>query len=271
MADYQYLQLRREDATLVCTITNPPKNFLNAAIMAELTRMANEIDDSVRALVITGGVEGIFITHYDVNELALAATAMRAGAPIGRNRQLHDLHKLTLHFRRMPIPVIAAINGTAMGGGCELALGCDFRYMARGYRIGCPEVRIGLLPGGGGTQRIARLVGTARALELMLLGDTLDADEAERAGLIHHAVDPPDLMLQALEFARELGSRPPLAIALIKRLVHEGPEMPLAEALRMEQAAFWETMRSDDAERLMREYLVSDRPWTSSSENDPLG
>ena len=260
MTDYQYLNLRREDATLVCAITNPPKNFLNAAIMSELTRMANEIDDSVRALVLTGGVEGIFITHYDVNELAMAANAMRAGAPIGRGRQLHDLHKLTLHFRRMPIPVIAAINGTAMGGGCELTLGCDFRYMARGYRIGCPEVRIGLLPGGGGTQRIARLVGTARALELMLLGDTLDADEAERAGLIHRACDPDDLMRQTLALAAELGRRPPLAVALIKRLVHEGVEMPLPEALRIEQAAFWETMRTDDADRLMRDYLKSDKP-----------
>jgi enoyl-CoA hydratase/carnithine racemase len=260
MTDYKYLHLRREDSTLVCTITNPPKNFLNAAIMAELTRMANEIDDSVRALVLTGGVEGIFITHYDVNELVLAATAMRAGAPIGRNRQLHELHKLTLHFRRMPIPVIAAINGTAMGGGCELTLGCDFRYMARGYRIGCPEVRVGILPGGGGTQRIARLVGTARALELMLLGDTLEADEAERVGLIHRAVDPEKLMPEVLTFARELGSRPPAAVARIKRLVHEGVEMPLADALRIEQAAFWELMRTDDADRLMRAYLEGDLP-----------
>jgi enoyl-CoA hydratase len=170
------------------------------------------------------------------------------------------MHGFLLKLQSLPSPVIAAINGTAMGGGCELTLGCDFRYMARGYRIGCPEVRIGLLPGGGGTQRIARLVGTARALELMLRGDTLDADEAERAGLIHHAVDPPDLMPRVLELAQELGSRPPLAIALIKRLVHQGVETPLADALRMEQTAFFDTMRSEDAGRLMRAYLASDRP-----------
>jgi enoyl-CoA hydratase len=261
VSGHQYLAVHREDATLLCTITNPPQNFLNAAVLAELNRLADEVaaDDAVRALVITGGVEGIFITHYDVNELVLAAEAMRAGARIGHGRQLHELHRLTLHFRRMPIPVIAAINGTAMGGGCELTLGCDFRYMARGYRIGCPEVRIGLLPGGGGTQRIARLVGTARALELMLRGDTLEAEEAERAGLIHRACDPAGLMPQAMALAAELASRPRESIALIKQCVYEGAEMPLSEGLRFEQERFWQTMRSDDALRLMRAYLESGR------------
>ncbi|HUF54230.1 MAG TPA: enoyl-CoA hydratase/isomerase family protein [Dehalococcoidia bacterium] len=260
--EYQYLQTRREGATFVCTITNPPQNFLNAAILTELTRLAGEIenDETVRALVLTGGVEGIFITHYDVSELTGAAAIARERESFGAG-ELHALHKLLLRFGAWRVAVIAAINGTAMGGGCELTLGCDFRYMARGdYQIGLPEVRIGLLPGGGGTQRMARFLGQAKALEFMLLGNTLNADEAERVGLIHRACDADDLMPQVMALANELASRPPLSIELIKKCVRQGAEMPLEEALTLEQESFWKTMRSEDAARLMRAYLKSDRP-----------
>jgi enoyl-CoA hydratase/carnithine racemase len=156
--------------------------------------------------------------------------------------------------------VIAAVNGTAMGGGCELALACDFRIIARGGSFGLPEVRVGILPGAGGTQRMARLIGTAKALELMLLGNTVDADDAVRLGLAHRAVDPVDLMRDALSLAAELASRPRLSIALIKQCVLRGIEMPLVDALRFESQAFMQTMHSDDASALMRAYLKSDRP-----------
>ncbi len=158
------------------------------------------------------------------------------------------------------MPVIAAINGTAMGGGCELALACDFRYMARGGQIGLPEVRVGILPGAGGTQRMTRLLGAAQALELLLLGNTLDAEAAERVGLVHRACDPDQLMPDVLALASELASRPRLSIALIKQCVRQGAEMSLLDGLKFEQDAFWQTMRSEDAARLMREYLASDRP-----------
>jgi enoyl-CoA hydratase/carnithine racemase len=262
VSDYRYLQLRREGATLLCTITNPPRNFLNAIIVAELSRLADELaaDDAVRALVLTGGVEGIFITHYDVGELSGTADAARERESIGSDPQLHGMHQLLLRLQRLRVPVIAAINGTAMGGGCELALACDFRYMARGGQIGLPEVRVGILPGAGGTQRMTRLLGVAKAMELMLLGNTLDADTAERVGLVHRAVNPECLMEDVLTLATELGKRPPLSIALIKQCILQGSEMPLEEALHFEQNAFWKTMRSEDASRLMRAYLKSDRP-----------
>ena len=147
-----------------------------------------------------------------------------------------------------------------MGGGCELALASDFRLMARGGMIGLPEVRVGILPGAGGTQRTTRLLGTAKAMELMLLGDTVDADTAERIGLVHRAVEPDRLMPEALALAAELAKRPRLSLALIKQCVLRGSEMPLEEALHFEQDAFWQTMRSDDAARLMRDYLLSGRP-----------
>jgi len=260
--DYQYLTTRRDGAILLCTITNPPRNLLNATIVAELSRLADEVaaDEGMRALVFTGGVEGIFITHYDVGELSGTADAAREHASLGGGPQLHGMHQLLLKLQRLRVPVIAAINGTAMGGGCELALACDFRYMARGGQIGLPEVRVGILPGAGGTQRMTRLLGVAKATELMLLGNTLDADAAERVCLVHRALDPERLLPEALALAEELGKRPPLSIELIKQCILQGSELPLEEALHFEQTAFWKTMRSEDASRLMRAYLKSDRP-----------
>jgi enoyl-CoA hydratase len=258
----EHLQTRREGATLVVTITNPPRNFLNAGIVAELHALADEVaeQEDVRAVVVTGGVEGIFITHYSVNELSGASDVARQRDSFGAGDELHGMHKMLLRLQSLPQPVIAAINGVAMGGGCELSLACDFRYMARGGVIGLPEVRVGILPGAGGTQRMTRLIGAAKALELMLFGDTVDADTAERIGLVHRALDPAELLPQALALAAELAKRPPLSIALIKQCVLQGSEMPLLDALRFEQDAFWKTMRSEDASRLMRAYLKSDRP-----------
>jgi len=270
VTDYKYLQIRREDTVLVATMSNPPKNFLNAPMVEELHALVDAVagDDAVRVLVLTGGVDGIFITHYDVGELVTLSDAVRArpaaaappsDAPPARP-ELHSLNRLTMKLAALPQPVIAAINGTAMGGGCELALGCDFRYIARGGSFGLPEVRVGILPGAGGTQRMARLLGTAKALELMLLGNAVDADTAERIGLAHRAVDAERLMPEVMALASELASRPRLSIALIKQCVLRGIEMPLEDALRFEQDAFMQTVRSEDASRLMRAYLKSDRP-----------
>jgi enoyl-CoA hydratase/carnithine racemase len=175
---------------------------------------------------------------------------------------LHGMHKLLLQLQSLPQPVIAAINGAAMGGGCELALACDFRIMEKrpDAVIGLPEVRVGILPGAGGTQRMTRLLGVARAMELMLLGNTVDAETAERIGLVHRAAGSGGAVTEAMALAAELAKRPPLGIALIKQCVLQGSEMPLLDALQFEQAAFWQTMRSEDAANLMRGYLKSDRP-----------
>ncbi|MEX1194348.1 MAG: enoyl-CoA hydratase/isomerase family protein [Dehalococcoidia bacterium] len=262
MTDYRYLGTERDGATLVCTINNPPKNFLIAPIVTELTSLADEIavDEAVRALIITGGVPGIFSTHYDVTELTALWDVMQRRPDSPSGDDLHAMHQLIFKLQALPIPVIAAVNGTAMGGGCELALGCDFRIKSTEGAFGLPEVRIGLLPGAGGTQRMARLIGVAKSLELMLLGNTVDGETAARLGLVHKAVAPDRVMPEALALAEELGKRPPLSIALIKQCVLKGSEMPIRDALAFEQEAFWETMRSADAGRLMREYLNSDLP-----------
>lgn len=263
MSDQTHVQTRREGSVLIATLVNPPRNLMNAPMVAELTTIAAALADDadVRALVITGGADGVFITHYDVGELDRISAAMRDNNIDAQNAELHAMNKLTLLLQSLPQPVIAAINGTAMGGGCELTLACDFRIMARGgYQIGLPEVRVGILPGAGGTQRMTRLLGAAKAAELMLLGNTVDADEAARIGLVHRAVDADRVLPEAIALAQELASRPRTSIAEIKQLIRFAHERPLAEGLREEQNAFNRTMRSDDAARLMKAYLQSTRP-----------
>jgi len=269
MPDYNYLRASRDGPILIVTMVNPPKNLLNAPMVEELLSLADglEHDAETRVLVLTGGADGIFITHYDVGELSTLSDAVRAQpAPAERTStpaaaRLHSLNRLSLKLAALPQPVIAAINGTAMGGGCELSLACDFRIMARRGVIGLPEVRVGILPGAGGTQRMTHLLGAAKALELMLLGEAVDADTAARLGLVHRAVDAADLMTETLALARELASRPPLSVALIKQCVQKAMEpLPLEDRLRFESELFMQTMRSEDASRLMRAYLQSERP-----------
>ena len=271
MSDYEFIKTERQGSTVIARLSNPPRNLLNAKMVVELATLtrAVEEDDAARSLVLTGDAEGVFITHYDVGELSTASDRVREQEPPAAEQdlpareravELHGMHKLLLFMQAMSKPVLAAINGTAMGGGCELALACDFRYIARGGIIGLPEVRVGILPGAGGTQRMARLPGTAKALELMLLGEVVSAEEAERIGLVHKAVEPDQLLPQTLALAAELASRPPLSIALIKRCVLQGSELPLVDGLRLEQQAFMETMRSDDASRLMLGFQAGDTP-----------
>ena len=270
MTDYTHVQLRREGPVLIATLVNPPRNLMNARMVEEMHAVVDEIagDDAVRALIFTGAADGIFITHYDVGELSVLSDVVRervsAAAPAPEREraapELHPLDRLSLKLRDLPQPVIAAINGTAMGGGCELTLACDFRIMALGHQIGLPEVRVGILPGAGGTQRMTHLLGRAKALELMLLGNTVEAAEAVRIGLVHRAVPPDRVLPEAIALAQELASRPRVSIAEIKRLVHHASEWPIEEGLREEAAAFMRTMRSDDASKLMRSYLKSDRP-----------
>jgi enoyl-CoA hydratase len=266
MSNRTHVQTRREGPVLIATLTNPPRNLMNATMVQELHAVVDEVadDQAVRALVFTGGAVGIFITHYDVGELSRLSDAARerpapAATPSAAG-ELHPLNRLSLKLRALPQPVIAAINGTAMGGGCELALACDFRIMAEGFDLGLPEVRVGILPGAGGTQRMARLIGTAKALELMLLGNTVDGAEAVRLGLVHRAVARDRVLSEAIALANELAARPRTSIAEIKRCVYEGIELPIEAALHLEQEAFGRTMRSDDASRLMRAYLSSERP-----------
>jgi len=150
---------------------------------------------------------------------------------------------------------LAAINGAAMGGGCELSLACDLRLISTGGVLGQPEILLGFPPGGGGTQRLSRLIGRARALEIMLEGRPVEAEEALEIGMVHQVVEPDELLAAAIDTAQRLARRPKAAVAGVKRAVLEGGSMPLAAGLRLEQSEFLATLGSDPARRAMTAYL----------------
>jgi len=253
----EYFRIERDAGVAVCTMVNPPMNYFTGPMAQELGQLVAELgsDAAVRSVILTGGVEGKFITHYSVEELAILAVDATVYRQRGEQGEA-AFHALMTGVQRLPKPVIAAINGDCMGGGFELALACDFRLAALGpYQIGLPESRLGILPGGGGTQRLTRLIGAAKALEVMLFGNVYPPDEAARLGLVHRVVPVHDLMGIALDWARQLARQPPVALAMIKRAVYEGGDTDFEAGLAIERACFTEVMCSADARRGMAAYL----------------
>lgn len=217
-------------------------NALNRATMHELGAAVDELaaDESVGAVILTGTGDKAFAAGADINEFNLLTTASDSAAFARRGQAV--LAKL----EAMPKPVIAAINGFALGGGCEVALACDIRLAADSARLGQPEINLGIIPGYGGTQRLARLVGEGRAKWLCMSGDMVDAGEALRIGLVDRVVPAADLDREARALAARLASKAPLALALVKQAIHEGLEGSLAAGLAHEAALFGQVCGSED-------------------------
>ena len=246
----------RHGGVALITYANPPLGTMTAAGSAEtLAAMRRAADDpAVRAIVITGGLPGIFIRHYDVGELSSSSDALAgqpappaspAGGEGGAFGQLIDL------IAAAPKPVIAAINGLCMGGGFELSLACDIRIAGEDVTaIGLPETRVGIFPGGGGTQRLPRVIGEARALEMILRGRTVTGAEAAEIGMVHEAVD--DALARALEIAAEFEARGAEGVAFAKRLTRAALDRPLSEGLADERASFLAVMRTASAREALR-------------------
>lgn len=253
----EYFRIARTDGVAVCTIVNPPMNYLVGAMAAELGQLVGELasDRNVRSVIFTGGVAGKFITHASVEELVPLTADPEQFRQTGTDA-LAAYHALLNGVQRLPKPVVAAINGDCMGGGFELALSCDFRLAAMGpYLIGLPESRMGIMPGAGGTQRLTRLIGAARALEVMLFGNVYQPDEAARLGLVHRVVPEHDLMGIALDWARQLAKQPPKSLAMIKRAVHDGGDTDLEHGLAIERECFVEVMCTRDARVGLQAYV----------------
>ncbi|HSL20922.1 MAG TPA: enoyl-CoA hydratase-related protein, partial [Vicinamibacterales bacterium] len=199
---YTNLLLERDGAVALLTINRPEKrNALNATTLDELRRAALELkhDASVRAIVITGSGDKAFVAGADINELAVQT-------PVGgRDHARTGQHVFDL-IEHMGKPVIAAINGVALGGGCELAMACTLRLAADTARLGQPEINLGIIPGYGGTQRLSRIVGRGRALEVLLTGDPISAEEAWRIGLVNRVVPAAELLTTARALARSLAA-----------------------------------------------------------------
>jgi enoyl-CoA hydratase len=253
---FQHLLVDRDGAVAIVTINRPDKrNALNSETMDELRRaiLALKHDDGVRAVVLTGAGDKAFIAGADINELAVQT-------PVGGREHAHrGQHVLDL-LETMGKPVVAAINGIALGGGCELAMACTIRVAADTARLGQPEINLGLMPGYAGSQRLPRLVGKGRALELLLTGDAITAAEAHRIGLVNRVVPAAELMTAAKTLAASLAEKAPIAARYIIDAVNRGLEMPLAEAELYEATLFGLVSTSEDMREGTRAFLEKRKP-----------
>lgn len=245
------LAMTVETGVAVVRFSNPPDDYMDDQTDQALGQLLDSIEHNaaIRVVVLTGASSDVFVRHYDVRELELRGRALaKRGLKFSLDRPVPEtrLHASCRRIEQSAKPFIAAINGTAMGGGFELALSCDLRLVQDGpFSLGLPEVNIGLLPGGGGTQRLTRLVGPGRALELMLLGRTFSPRDAVAMGLASECVDGP-VLSRALDLAAELAGKSDLAMAHIKRLVR-GAAHDMTPGLAAERTLFCDLMTSPEA------------------------
>ena len=241
------IRVEREGAAALVTITHPPVNAISRAVAVALLEAltAAEADPACRALVLTGDGDRHFSAGADLTEFPADVTASV---------------EVTRRLEASRLPVVAAVNGFALGGGCEIALACDLRICSANARFGQPEIKLGLIPGWGGTQRLPRLVGRGRALEMLLTGEQVDSARALAWGLVTRVVPPADLRREALVLAGLLAERPPLAVAAIKRAVHRGLDGPLEYGLRREREEFDRVLGSEDAREGLSAFLEKRPP-----------
>jgi enoyl-CoA hydratase len=239
---FDNLLIERDEAIAIVTINRPKVlNALNTQTLDELRRAILDLkhDESVRVVILTGAGEKAFVAGADINELAVQTPTA------GREHALAGQHVFDL-IENIGKPVIAAINGYALGGGCELAMACMLRLAADTAKLGQPEIALGLIPGYAGTQRLPRLVGKGRAMEMILTGAPIAADEAQRIGLVNRVVPAADLMAEARKLAAQLAKSAPIAMRYIINAVNKGIEIPFAEACQYEATLFGLVASTDD-------------------------
>jgi enoyl-CoA hydratase/carnithine racemase len=237
---------RRADGVALVRLDRPKMNALSSELLRQLAAAASGLTDDPPGAVVVWGGERVFAAGADITEFGGGAEAREIGGLF-----LDALNALAA----IPRAVIAAVNGYALGGGCELSLACDFRVLGESAKLGQPEILLGIIPGGGGTQRLARLVGPSWAKDIILSGRQVAADEALRIGLADRVVPDGSVASSALAWAAELARGPLAAQALAKRAVDEGLDGPLADGLRLEQELFVEVFGTDDAALGVKSFL----------------
>jgi enoyl-CoA hydratase/carnithine racemase len=237
---------RRADGVAVITLDRPKVNSLSLALLGQLRGVAEGLHrDPPGAVVITGG-DRLFAAGAEIAEFGGPVEAAHIG---GQFVETLDA------IAAIPRMVIAAVSGYALGGGCELALACDVRFASTRAKFGQPEILLGIIPGGGGTQRLARLVGPARAKDLILTGRQVGADEALAMGLVDRVVGPAELLDAAIAYGAELAAGAVVAQGLAKQAIDRGLETDLATGLQIEQEAFVEVFRTEDSQIGTRSFL----------------
>jgi enoyl-CoA hydratase/carnithine racemase len=237
---YETLILSREESFAVITLNRPPANAISEQLMRELNAALSDIesDAGVRAVIITGAGDRIFCAGADLGNAFSGpdvATFIRFGNSVVRR------------IERFPKPIVAAINGHALGGGCEIAMGCHIRILKESARMGQTESNLGIIPGYGGTQRFPRLIGRGRALEHLILGTQIPAAECYRIGLVNRLSKEGETLDDARALARELAKRPPIATRLLIEAVDDGIQTPIDQAIEIEIRAFLQSLRTEDA------------------------
>src|SRR3989454_2310824 len=253
---FDNLLLERDGASAIVTINRPKVlNALNSQTVDELRRAMLDLkrDDEVRVIVVTGAGDKSFVAGADINELAVQTPTG------GREHALAGQHVFDL-IENMGKPVIAAINGFALGGGCELAMACTVRLAADTARLGQPEINLGIIPGYAGTQRLPRLVGKGVALDILLTGRQVKADEALRIGLVNKVVPAAELMSEARALAGELASKAPIAMQYIIEAVNRGLEVSFDKGQFLEATLFGLVASTDDMREGNRAFLEKRKP-----------
>jgi enoyl-CoA hydratase len=253
---YQSLNYRKEGAVAVIQINRPQKkNSLNSELRHEMEEVMRAIaaDTKQRAVILTGGEE-IFCAGADISEIEGTASAEAA------YQHAREFQILFEQLEALPQPVIAAVSGYALGGGCELALACDFRIASDTARFGLPEIKIGAFPGGGGTQRLPRLIGTAKAKEMILIGDPITAEQALAVGLVMKVTTKAKLMEEANAFAAKLASLPRLALQASKMLINRSQEMDLPSGLELEARSFGAIAHTHDLAEGTKAFMEKRKP-----------
>ena len=246
--------IRFEAADSIGTLTiDRPKalNALNPDTLREILRCLRDVRRAgeVRALILTGAGEKAFVAGADIAEMSkMTVVQAKEMARLGQ--------RLTSALEDLPIPVIAAVNGFALGGGMELVMACDLAIASEKARFGQPEINLGIIPGLGGTQRLARRVGAPRAREMIYGGDMIDAETARQWGLVNRVVKPEDLLAEARKLAATLATKPPIALAQAKLAIQHGLDVDLENGLRLEAEAFAVTFSTEDRTEGMAAFLT---------------
>ena len=252
MSDLTY---QREDQIAVLTLNRPAKlNALSTELIGDLSEALARLvtDDDLRALILTGAGNA-FCAGTDISELT-NLTEAEALEISSRGQKICD------QIESFPVPVIAAINGVAAGGGCELALACHLRIASTSATFSLPETRLGLMPAYGGTQRLSRDIAVARALEMMLAGKQIDATAALEFGVVNRIVEPDELLVVAGDLANQIAALAPLAIRACLKAVNEGLKLPFAEGLELERELFASLFETEDAKEGTRAFLEKRKP-----------
>jgi enoyl-CoA hydratase len=238
-----HISTRIDGHVAVVTIDNPPLNALSAALLVELEREIDRLDGDgdVRVILLRGAGERAFVAGADIKEFPSLREAAGEGGPA------RGLHSVGHRMDASRTPFVAAIHGFCLGGGLELAMCCDIRIAAVGAKFGQPEIKLGLIPGGGGTQRLPRLVGAGRAMLLNITGELVDAETACAWGLVEKVVPDDELMDAALAIAGQIASQSPHAVGVLRELARTTRDLPLEEGLRREADGFVRCLRSEDS------------------------